>query len=160
MIAKKHRLGDTPADLCVLFGIVSGLPDYRLAHYLNEVLDLHLKRIPDLNAQAFKDGKVDHYTTFYARGEENLSHFYLFANKGQLDRLPLFPSLKNIDFALMMVDESENRLEKTITPKTIREIHDVSLAQRIDLSKVPNADLVMNLAELHILELSRNQQMP
>lgn len=102
----------------ILIGIVCQYKDYRLCHYLNHVLDIHLKRENDYEIiQAKRKQKL--VFSFYKAEKNEGEKYYLFANKtiGGM----LIPEQKSMDYFLM-IKEYENLVNEEAVLASVKSI--------------------------------------
>lgn len=113
-----------------LWGINSGMEDYRLCHELNRHRNWHFKRVDDIEI-----GKPDSagYKYFKVYKYENPIDFYtleLLQNKNAGNIL--VPELKNFDFLFLLHGE-EAYFEKESFTESLRRIQGVQSAIELDV---------------------------
>lgn len=141
----------------VIFGLVSTLPAYRLAFFLNESLNLKLKRSKSDKPYHYKSNLL-FYSNFDFEDEKRSVDWFLTANKNPIiyeedakdmsskildsriiSGLPLVPELKIIDYFIGYFGEDNPALNKTINIQ-LKELSYVSTYQKVDLEKTKNID--------------------
>jgi len=121
-----------------LLGIACNLPDYQLAWLVNQALGINLVRVADHNV-SFKQDRFIHTAKFIYR-TENVAYTFLKnrAEEGEGQNY-LIPEVKNIDYLLMIDDETEN-LEILNVKSTLSKINNVILTQVIDVSQLKSIE--------------------
>jgi len=82
-----------------LIGIVSQQREYRLCHFLNKQLGLHLRRSSDYEVMRPQNRQVLAFA-LYKYEPDDAPHYYLFSNKS--DGGFLVPEHRHIDYFLMV----------------------------------------------------------
>lgn len=83
-----------------LLGLSCPLPDYRLAHYVNKVLDLDLIRIQDIDVHQKKADGDKYFSLFQDDDEELYTTINLISNRSQNGYF--IPELKQLDYFLQL----------------------------------------------------------
>ncbi|MCD4735180.1 MAG: IPExxxVDY family protein [Bacteroidales bacterium] len=152
-MAKKIKLKIDPDNEEFVIGIACQKNDYWIAYQLNSALKLNLRRIPDLPVIIGKSDKISRYQLFYYENPESMISYFLISNRGTSGKL--IPSLKNIDFFLLL---NGNVVEKDLTTSEIKRIKHVLFANSIDLQGLKESVNLMSNLELHLLEINKNDE--
>lgn len=128
-----------------LLSIVSQLKDYRLTFFINEAVEIDLKKYDDLKV-AGNDGS---YSWFYFSRGDNYPSFYLVSNNHPKGKL--FPSQKGIDYYLF-VKEFYDDDEISRIASELRKIVGVLGVFETRMSSIKNMDSFVESLELHELE--------
>lgn len=131
----------------ILLGIVSSLPDYILAHHINQAAQVDLKRYDDF--EAVKGSKKELYSWFQAFFEEYKTKIFLLSNRSGNHRL--LPSFKPIDYFLIIENEYDEELAKFLI-QSVRKINKVTGIYKLDKSKISHPDIFFEKLEIHELE--------
>jgi len=136
---KKAKLQIEPAFDFELLGIVSPIREYRMAWLVNQELELNLVKVDDLELEFLNSEKLEIAQYFLS-----LPHGFiqLLKNKAlnSTQQLAyLIPELKNLDYFLLVQDETEqldlsNFMEKLSQNPLVQSI------LRIDISKLKSKD--------------------
>lgn len=136
---KKAKLQIEPAFDFELLGIVSPIREYRMAWLVNQELELNLVKVDDLELEFLNSEKLEIAQYFLS-----LPHGFiqLLKNKAlnSTQQLAyLIPELKNLDYFLLVRDETEqldlsNFMEKLSQNPLVQSI------LRIDISKLKSKD--------------------
>jgi len=113
-----------------LLGITSAAKGYKLAWDINQLLDIHLVKQPDL-VVGFKNNEEKSFS-FYAY-ETLLNRLKLFRNKpeGETGKYFLIPEFPHFDFILLMQMEERSVENNLIT--LIKTVSSIQLASIIPL---------------------------
>ena len=144
-MAKRLSLNINYFEDYQLLAIVSHLKDYRLCFFLNQDLDLDLKKHDDLRP-AHNGASYSWY--YYSEGETYLS-CYLISNHHSSGKL--VPALKNVDY-LMFIKNPYDDKEVMAMAMNIRRIPHVVAVFEQEISKLKNMDVLIEAIELHELE--------
>lgn len=88
-----------------IVAISTHLKDYRVSFYLNELLNLKLKRVEDLSIDNKTTSTVQSFEHQHYACEETEINYHLIQNK--INGVFLLPSLKKFDFLLILKTENE-----------------------------------------------------
>jgi len=144
-LAKRLKLKIDYFEDYSLLSIASHLKDYRLAFFVNEFLEIDLKKHDDLRVT----GKEGNYSWFYFSMGENYPTFYLVGNNHQNGKL--IPSQKGIDYYLFIKDlYDEDELVEIIG--SLRKIEGVLAVFQTKMESIKLMDIVLESLELHELE--------
>lgn len=125
-------------------GLVTNLKDYRLAFYLNNLLDLHLSKYSDFNFE----GKEGQYSWYYYSKGGNYHSITLINNSHQSGKLLSEPK---IDYLLLIKQVfSENLIFEILT--NLRKISGITMALELQIQKIKSADLLLEALEMHELK--------
>lgn len=144
-MAKKLKLDINYFEDYALLSISSQLKDYRLAFFINDTLDLDLKKYEDFSF----NGKKGSYSWYFDTEGIKSSSFYLFSNNHEEGKL--IPSPKGIDFFLLVKDVTDNHHLDNLA-SSIRRIPGVLGVFKLDMTLVKNMDAMIEAIELHELE--------
>ena len=132
-----------------LIGVVSQLPDYRLAHFINKHTDCRLVKEADLVMGAETPGEGARYPFFIGHNQDYGFDMCMVANRFA-DMPLLIPGLRNIDY-LMLLFELTPQYDLNALIKSIREIPRVILVQGMERPK--GAEACLAAIELHITRI-------
>jgi len=127
-----------------MLGMVTYLKDYRLAYYLNNVLDIQLKKFGDFQLNKDK-GSYSWY--FYSEGI-NYPNFTLISNNHEEGKL--IPDLK-MDYVLVLKNVFDEKLIPSFITR-LRKIPDLTLVTQVNISKIRNIDILIEADEMHEME--------
>jgi len=144
-LAKRLRLKIDYFEGYNLLSIASQLKDYRLTFFINDVLDIDLKKYDDLEVT---DREGDYSWYYFSKGE-NYPTFYLVFNNHEKGKL--IPSQKGIDYYLFIKDCFDDDEISRITA-LLRKISGVLGVFRTDMESIKNMDSILEALELHELE--------
>ena len=136
---KKAKLQIEPAFDFELLGIVSPIREYRMAWLVNQELDLNLVKADDLELEFLNADKLEIAQYFLS-----LPHGFiqLLKNKAinSTQQLAyLIPELKNLDYFLLVQDETEE-LDLINFVKKLSQNPLVQSIVRIDISKLKSKE--------------------
>lgn len=136
---KKAKLQIEPAFDFDLLGIVSPIREYRMAWLVNQELDLNLVKVDDLELEFLNAEKLEIAQYFLS-----LPHGFiqLLKNKAinSTQQLAyLIPELKNLDYFLLVQDETEE-LDLINFVKKLSQNPLVQSIVRIDISKLKSKE--------------------
>jgi hypothetical protein len=94
-----------------IWGINSGIEDYRLCQFLNHHMKWKLKRTMDIEFFNRSIKKLEHFNTYTYTNEIDLYTVELIQNKNF--GFTLLPELKNIDFLFLLKGEEDYFNEET-----------------------------------------------
>lgn len=125
-------------------GLVTNLKDYRLAFYLNNLLDLHLSKYSDFNFE----GKEGQYSWYYYSKGGNYPSITLINNNHSSGKLVTEPK---VDYLLLIKNVIIENLVPDMLTK-LRNISGLTLALELKMAKIKNADLLIEALEMHELK--------
>ena len=129
-----------------LLGIASQLKDYSLVFFINQNLEIDLKKYEDMDI-VDNEGNKSVFSWYYYKDEHIQSKIYLVSNLSSLGKL--FPSKKEMDYFMLLKDyPNEENYASSIIPE-IRKIQNVLGVFNFDLNNIKNADLFIENMELH-----------
>ncbi len=136
---KKAKLQIEPAFDFELLGIVSPIREYRMAWLVNQELELNLVKVDDLELEFLNSEKLEIAQYFLS-----LPHGFiqLLKNKAinSTQQLAyLIPELKNLDYFLLIQDETEE-LDLINFVKKLSQNPLVQSIVRIDISKLKSKE--------------------
>jgi hypothetical protein len=125
-----------------VIGIVSGVKDYRLCHFINSELKMSFCKMEDLSMVMNKQGD-DAFFSYYTDISQETERFMMITNKGS--NAWFFPEIKNIDFLLIAQDpgswfDAQEMLRK------LRTLSVVSGAYPIDYEKLKSKENLLYLS--------------
>jgi len=125
MTKKTHKLNYLPDYNFKILGIISDEKDYKLVWNINNNLKWDFVREENYQLYNNKSKSERQFPHFSFTNDENYTTYKLLANKHE--GLPLLEELKNIDYLLIIYDESgsENIPELTEKLKKIDSIRGV-----------------------------------
>ncbi len=85
-----------------LIGIVTPLPAYRVAYFINKELELHLRRKDDWVLEFGKRNEKYRFPLFCDYLEIDKLNIYLLGNKAVITGNALLPEYRYLDFLLML----------------------------------------------------------
>lgn len=127
-----------------LIGIVSQLKDYSLAYFINQNLDVELKKYDNLNFENC-DGIILNFSWYCHKDEHLLADFHLISNSSVTGKL--IPSKKEMDYFVLLKDFPSEEYSNEILPK-MREIQNVQAVFKLEINKIKNADFFIENIEL------------
>jgi hypothetical protein len=145
---KKHQLGFTTAAEVGVIGVVSQLPDYRLAHFLSKHCGIHLMKYPDLSYANDVKGSTANYPFFASSPDDYGVECSCIANKSR-EIVLLVPVLKQIDYFLVF-QNLHDRFDLQELVAAGRSIPGVQMIQALDQAKIPRLDELLSWIELHM----------
>ncbi len=126
-----------------LIGIVCGLPDFRMAYFINLQAHLNLKKYRDFSLARDTKGA---FSWYQHKNEELRRHYFLIQNKK--DAAVLLPALRNFDYLLLLYGNiPSSYLEEILT--ALRKTPYITAAFVQDLNKLKNGDLLIAQNERH-----------
>jgi hypothetical protein len=112
-MARKILRAGSPDDFDFkLIGIVSQQRDYRLCHFLNQQLGLHLRRAGDYEIVRPQNRQVLAFA-LYKYEPADAPHYYLFSNTAEGGFL--VPEYRHIDYFLMVKEYQHTVQEESLT---------------------------------------------
>ncbi len=128
-----------------LLGIASQLKDYSLVFFINQNLDIDLKKYEDMDITD-NEGGVSAFSWYFYKDKHLESKIYLISNSSASGKL--FPSKKEMDYFMLLKDyPNEENYASRIIPE-IRKIQNVLGVFNFDLNNIKNADLFIENVEL------------
>jgi len=121
-----------------LLGIVSSMADYQLAWHINGALKINLTREEDHKINFKSDKYVSTAKFTFGTAHQNFIFFKNKASAGEGQNY-LLPEVKNIDYLLMINDETEN-LEILNVKNTLSKIKNVILIQLIEVDQLKSIE--------------------
>ena len=128
-----------------LLGLVSNLKDYTLTFHINNLLGLDLKKFDDL--KPYPEGKQAYsWYCHWRQGEP--SSYYLVGNHHA--EAKLIPSQKNLDFFILIKNGTDQKTSEMASK--LRKIDRVTGVFQLDMTKIKDMNIIMEILELHELE--------
>ena len=143
MTVKKLELDFEENNNYTVLGIITALPEYILAHHINNTMRVDFIRYDDVEISS---GKENHYFPwFYSYFDEFKTKLYLVNNS--IPEKRLLPKLKNVDYLLIFESDFEQELEK-IFIKKIREIPGVTGIYKLDAKYTDSIEFLIEKFEI------------
>lgn len=128
-----------------LLSIVSQLKDYQLAYFINEAIQVDLKKYQDLVV----NGREGLYSWYYFSEGEDLPNYYLICNNHPKGKI--IPTHKGIDYYLLIKEAfDDKRVEEIAT--NLRLVNGVLGVFNTEMSSLKDFDSFLESLELHELE--------
>jgi len=128
-----------------LLGLVSNMRDYMLTFFVNNLLDIDLKKFDDLKPEPKKNIAYSWYC-HWRKGEP--VSYYLVGNHHEKGKL--IPAQKSLDYFLLIKNGSDQRA-KAIAGK-LRTIDKVTGVFQLDMTKIKDMNIILEVLELHELD--------
>lgn len=143
-MAKKLQVSGDIREGFQMLSIVSSFADYRISFFINNNLDITLKKYADF---IYEPDKTP-FSWFYFYDSDRHLYYYLFANKSQAKNL--IPELKQFDYLLFIKGILPENFynEKTIK---LRGTQGIQAVFQQNIMKIKNTDLLLEALELHEL---------
>lgn len=155
MVVHKLNIDEFEADSFSLIAIYTNLEDFRLAYFINLVLNLNLKKNPIDILVNTSEGETN-FTSFVFENLKQEISWNLFQNKSEISysnkdlNLNLFsdfniqttkkvfilPEFKKVDFFLKIDHQEDINLVEIV--KNINKIDRISSVNSIEISKIKN----------------------
>jgi len=132
-----------------LLGIVSQLKDYSLAYFLNDKLDIDLKKYENLDFYD-SEGQNHSFSWYFYEDEQMSAKLYLISNSSKTGKL--VPGKKELDYFLLLKDFISDQYVNSILSKS-REIQNVLAVFKFDLNNIKNANVLIENIELNEINL-------
>lgn len=129
----------------LLAGIITGFKDYRLCYELNQLLQINLRRLPDIIVPAGKPGSHTRHSGYAGTGKNNET-IYVVSNRDKEGTGNFIPEMKSIDYFIIISDVASN-FDLTGLIKKIRSVENISGVYDIDPSGLKSADAFLLLLE-------------
>jgi hypothetical protein len=144
-MAKKLKFQIDYFEDYAMLSVASQLKDYRLAYFMNEVLELELVKYDDFSIHT-----ANNAFPWYSYHEgENGASYYLIGNRNSKGQL-MIPQ-KGIDYFFLTKELfDEDRLQEMIA--SLRRVNGVQGVFLANMSSIKNLDLMIEYLELHELE--------
>jgi len=128
-----------------LLGLASQLKDYSLAFFINQKLDINLKKYENLDF-CDSEGQSHSFSWYFYEDEQLSAKMYLISNSSTTAKL--IPANKELDYFLLLKDFPSDKFTNLILSKS-REIQNLQAIFKFDLNKIKNADILIENIELH-----------
>jgi hypothetical protein len=125
----KYQLDIEPDYNFDLIGIIAHCKDYQLCWSINKLFNISLKKTDEKEFSSYFD--LYHY-----KSEEDHIEYFLFSNK--TNNTPVIPELKQIDYFLMLRNNSFIEPQQIIDK--LRQLDIIIMTQAIDLSKLKSKE--------------------
>jgi hypothetical protein len=138
---KKTRLAANYSYDFTVVGLTSVAREYKLAWWINHVLQVHLKKQNDISIQFLNNNRL--VISNYLHQSENSSIRLLknksFAGGNDNSSLYLIPELKNIDYLILINDEADAvDIQKVVAD--LSSIGIIDFVTRIDAEKLKSKE--------------------
>ncbi|UBM62345.1 IPExxxVDY family protein [Candidatus Sulfidibacterium hydrothermale] len=142
-MAKKQFIESNFFEGYRLIGIVCGLPDFRLSHFINREIGLALKKHQNFS---LSEDQKPVFSWYFYHQEEQHRQFFLIQNKNKAELL--LPSLNNFDYLLLTYGNfSDATIEELL--QQLRRIPYITAAYEQDLAALKQGDLLIARNEQH-----------
>jgi len=142
-MAKKLIFDSNLTEGIKMLGLVTQLKDYRLAFFVNNELEIQLKKYDDF--QLSKD-KGSHSWYFYGESN-NYPNITLISNNHEKGKL--IPDLK-MDYVMVIKNVFDEKLISGFISK-LRNIPGLTLVSTVNISKIKDIDVLLEADEMHEL---------
>jgi len=136
---KKAKLQIEPVFDFELLGIVSPIREYRMAWLVNQELDLNLVKADDLELEFLNAEKLEIAQFFFSLPHGFIQLLKNKAINSSQQLAYLIPELKNLDYFLLVQDETEE-LDLINFVKKLSQNPLVQSIVRIDISKLKSKE--------------------
>ncbi len=143
-MAKKLKVESNLFEGYSLLALVTPLKDYRLAYFINDALNFQLKKYDDLRIS----GKESAFSWYYYSQGSNYLRCMLISNMDEKGRL--IPG-QRLDFILLIKNIVDDEQRADILSK-LRKVSGINAAFEINMSSIPNMDLLLEAIEMHELD--------
>lgn len=138
----------------LMIGISCSLSDYQLSYYFNKHFQTCFQKLPDIPFYG-KKGLIGHFAFFHYYDDDLRMDYYLFANKSATAYA--IPNYRHFEFFILF------KLSSFLIPiedilKEMRQISYISAALQIPLANFKTLDELLEDLELHLLDISSQQQ--
>ncbi len=127
-----------------MLGLVTHFKDYRLAYYINDAMDIQLKRYADFQLA----GKNGQYSWYYFTEGGNYHNITMIGNHHHAGKL--ITDYKADYLFLIKNIFDEDQVAEFISK--LRKIAGLSLVFQMQLAKVKNIDILLEALEMHELK--------
>ncbi len=154
-MGKKRYLESDFFEGYSLIGIVCGLPDFRVTHFINRHGHLNLKKYGDFSLSG---QKTPAFSWFHFSDKALRREYFFIQNKNGTDIL--LSDLRNFDYLLLLYGNlSPAYLDEFLS--ALRQTPHVVAAFEQDFNRIKNGDLLIEQNERHALvQLSENIRRP
>jgi len=120
-----------------LVGIASSLKEYRLCHYLNQLLHCDFKKLEELFFEPKDRTRKIQFSVFKAENEEDKTTFTVFTNKNLGDFL--LPEVNNFDYILQVSGKyADGEMKQLMTE--IKKFPETIMCTAIPLKKIKSKE--------------------
>lgn len=134
----KHQLDFEYDYSCLLFGILSQAPGYRLCWSINQKLGLNFACVGEHEVK-YRDGSRSHHALYRYTDEVNEVNYWLVENFSETKAL--VPEIKRLDYILKI--EEFDRVNKLIINEQLKSLADVLGCYEIEIEKIKGKDLLI-----------------
>ncbi len=118
-----------------LVGIATTLKEYKLAFYLNHILDCDFRKLKDLLFESSERERNVFFSVLKAESDDEASEYIIFANKNGTDTL--LPEAPAFDFILQIQGKQVQKELASIIAQ-IKKVNEVMLCAEVPINKVKN----------------------
>ncbi|MCF8302014.1 MAG: IPExxxVDY family protein [Bacteroidales bacterium] len=147
-MAKKLKLEVDYSEDYRILGVSSHLKDYRIAFFLNKVLEFDLRKTTDFLFQQSANQPALNYSFYHYRTPDAWFVYSMIGNFNAYGRLIV--SLWQYDYIIFVNGPSEDHEIET-SLKAIRSIQHVLTASEIPFDKVKNINHIIADIEMHLI---------
>ena len=120
-----------------LVGIASSLKEYKLCHYLNELLGCDFRKLEPLSFEPKDRTRKIQFSVFKAGDDEDMNTFVVFTNKNLGEFL--LPEVNNFDYIIQVTGKYPAEEIKTLAEK-IKQFPDVMMSAEIPLKRIKSKE--------------------
>ncbi len=152
-MARKSLLEPAYEPVGLFLGITTTLRDYRIAHFLNKVLDIDLKSVDDLPVYVEKLQHIARFPLFWHHHRHLRSDFFLAANSN--GEMLMLPTLKNFNYFLIVKgDAPDNQFDEV--QRLLRNIPGIQAVFPVAPESVKTIPPILADLELHMIEVIKH----
>lgn len=129
-----------------LLGIVSQLKDYSLALFINQSIEIELKKYKDMVLIDSENNRLG-FSWYFYKDKQIQYEIYLISNSSK--SVKLFPSKKEMDYFILLKNYPDKEIITAEILPQIRNIQNVLAVFKLDLNDIKNADLFIESIEIH-----------
>jgi hypothetical protein len=155
MAKKKGTLSGNYENEFSIIGIACHEKYYRIAHYLNKILNFNFTCYDDIMVFQKKIENSLGFPFYYFNDIENLTSFHLIGNRST-DGI-LISDWKQIDYLLIILGSVNNINLKSMINQ-IKKIPNVLAASEMITLNKPDIENLMTDLELHLIEISKKEK--
>lgn len=120
-----------------LIGLASSLKEYRLCHYLNQLLGCDFRKLKDLSFEPKDRTQSIQFSVFKAESESAKNEFTVFANKNTGHFL--LQEVSNFDYVIQVTGKYEDEEMKQLLDG-IRHLPEVVMTSEIPVKKIKSRE--------------------
>lgn len=146
---RKSRLESEVEGVDALYGLTTIYRDYRVAHFLNQALNIKLVSVADLPVYSAKLKRFSTYSFYTCHSSNIRTDIYLVANSN--GETKMIPDQKQIDYWLIMKGSAPQEYFDNLVIK-LRTIPQVN-AYRLQPDSIRDLASIIQDLEIHLVEL-------